>query len=103
MDGYYQPHLAIHHEYDHCPSNLDTSISEPSTESHRAAIMALFLNEGFDFNDLLSPYSVVASDFNIDLVLDDQGHTALHWAAALSNIPLLDRLLKKVHRSSYVV
>ncbi|KAJ2681502.1 transcriptional regulator swi6 [Coemansia sp. RSA 1285] len=33
------------------------------------------------------------SKVNVDLVIDDQGHTAVHWAAALARIQVLDLLL----------
>ncbi|SMN20595.1 similar to Saccharomyces cerevisiae YER111C SWI4 DNA binding component of the SBF complex (Swi4p-Swi6p) [Maudiozyma saulgeensis] len=33
------------------------------------------------------------SNFNIDFLVDDQGHTSLHWAAAMANIPLIQLLL----------
>ena len=32
-------------------------------------------------------------DFDVDFLIDDQGHTSLHWAAAMANIPLLQLLL----------
>jgi ankyrin repeat protein len=69
---------------------------EPSAERHRATIMALFLNNGPNSHEILRPHTVLPPDFDIDLILDDQGHTALHWAAALSNIQLLSMLLQKV-------
>ena len=28
-------------------------------------------------------------NFDVDFLIDDQGHTSLHWAAAMANIPLL--------------
>ncbi|KAJ1891348.1 transcriptional regulator swi6 [Kickxella alabastrina] len=34
-----------------------------------------------------------ASEVDVDLVIDDQGHTAVHWAAALARIHVLDLLL----------
>lgn len=33
------------------------------------------------------------SNFDIDFLIDDQGHTSLHWAVAMSNIPLIKVLL----------
>ncbi|KAI9503268.1 hypothetical protein BX070DRAFT_185834, partial [Coemansia spiralis] len=39
------------------------------------------------------PSSSQLSKVNVDLVIDDQGHTAVHWAAALARIQVLDLLL----------
>lgn len=71
--------------------------AEPASERHRSTIMALFLN-----NANCTPEeffsSPLPSDFDIDLVLDDQGHTALHWAAALANVRLMPYLLNRCAR-----
>lgn len=32
-------------------------------------------------------------NFGIDFLIDEQGHTSLHWAAAMANIPLIQLLL----------
>jgi regulatory protein SWI6 len=57
--------------------------------------MALFLNE--DRNNIpdLLTNPVPPSDLDIDLVIDDQGHTALHWAAALGRIQILKLLVER--------
>ena len=71
-------------------------IAEPSAERHRACIMSWFYNNNDNNNyEMLYPHTVIPFDFEIDLVLDTQGHTALHWAAALGNIGLLNLLIQK--------
>ncbi|TPX39083.1 hypothetical protein SeMB42_g03826 [Synchytrium endobioticum] len=63
-------------------------------ERHRAALMALFLNEDKDhLPELLT--NPAPPDLDVDLVIDDQGHTASHWAAALGRIPILRLLVEK--------
>lgn len=94
IDGYHHPPPEI--ELQHRRLGPNSPRLESSSERHRAEIMALFLNEGAITHDILSPHSILAGDFDIDMILDDQGHTALHWAAALANTPLLRRLLQKV-------
>jgi ankyrin repeat protein len=77
-------------------SQVALAATEPSAERHRTTIMALFVNSGNNSNyEILYPHSILPSDFDIDLVLDNQGHTALHWAAALGNIHLLTLLVQK--------
>ena len=69
---------------------------EPSAERHRACIMSWFYNSNNKNSyEMLYPHTMFPFDFEIDLVLDTQGHTALHWAAALGNIGLLNLLIQK--------
>lgn len=59
-----------------------------SHENDRSALMALFLDDDSGaFPDL--------ADIDIDLVIDDQGHTALHWAASLARIQTLEALIAR--------
>lgn len=64
-------------------------------EKYRSILMSIFLNDDTDqVPDLLAD-PTVPHDLDIDLVIDDQGHTALHWAAALARIPVLELLVQK--------
>ncbi|KAF9117195.1 transcriptional regulator swi6 [Mortierella sp. AM989] len=77
---------------------LEQSSEEPlleGAEKNRTILMSIFLNDEQDqipgmLTDPESP-----PDLDINLVIDDQGHTALHWAAALARIPVLDLLVQK--------
>ena len=43
-------------------------------------------------------------DFDIDAIIDDQGHTALHWAASLARMHLVEQLIElgaDIHRGNY--
>jgi ankyrin repeat protein len=97
MSGYYMdPYM---HAYPHSmppptQSPVALAATEPSSERHRSTIMSFFLNTN-DRHDSILLHSSLPPDFDIDLVLDDQGHTALHWAAALANINLLTQLIQK--------
>ncbi|KAF9401920.1 transcriptional regulator swi6 [Mortierella sp. AD011] len=64
-------------------------------EKYRTILMSIFLNDEQDQipGMLTDPESPPDLDFN--LVIDDQGHTAVHWAAALARIPVLDLLIRK--------
>jgi ankyrin repeat protein len=77
---------------------------EAKSERHRATLMATFLNEDpLAIPDLLlSPHS--PSDLDVNIMIDDQGHSALHWAAALGRMDILRLLLGKggdVHKVNY--
>ncbi|KAG0200112.1 transcriptional regulator swi6 [Mortierella sp. GBA30] len=64
-------------------------------EQYRNILMSTFLNDDQDpIPDLLTDPNTPA-DLDINLVIDDQGHTALHWAAALARIPILELLVQK--------
>ncbi|KAF9919088.1 transcriptional regulator swi6 [Lobosporangium transversale] len=65
------------------------------TEKYRTIMMSIFLNDDQDqIPDILAD-PISPPDFDINLVIDDQGHTALHWAAALARISILDLLVRK--------
>ncbi|KAF8976957.1 transcriptional regulator swi6 [Entomortierella lignicola] len=77
------------------PDQISEDLSLEGAEKHRAILMSIFLNDEEDqipgiLTDPESP-----PDLDINLVIDDQGHTALHWAAALARIPVLDLLVQK--------
>ncbi|KAF9968460.1 transcriptional regulator swi6 [Mortierella alpina] len=64
-------------------------------EQYRNILMSTFLNDDQDpIPDLLTDPSTPL-DLDINLIIDDQGHTALHWAAALARIPILELLVQK--------
>ena len=96
MNHHNQPAMSNGTQSPRHPDQGSISPMESSSERHRATIMALFLNNGPTSQEILGHHTLLAPDFDIDLILDDQGHTALHWAAALANIPLLGMLLHKV-------
>lgn len=78
------------------PQNLTQPAEQHQSERHRAAIMSLFLDTTSSVNqELLYPHTILPADFDIDLILDDQGHTATHWASALANISLLTLAIQK--------
>jgi hypothetical protein len=73
-------------------------------ERHRNALMAIFLNEDPSHIPELLKSQEIPQDFNTELVIDDQGHTALHWAAALAREQVVELLLKRganVLRTNY--
>jgi hypothetical protein len=72
------------------PDELDAH-----SERYRAALMAMFLNEDGGEDPPILAAADAPRDLDVDLVVDDQGHTSLHWAAALSRIHVLRLLLAK--------
>lgn len=53
---------------------------------------------GFDLD------AAMPTDFDVDMVIDDQGHTALHWACALAKMSLISQLIElgaDIHRGNY--
>ena len=65
-------------------------------ERYRPMLMSVFLNhEQHRLPDLLTqPQPPV--DLDPDLVIDDQGHTSVHWAAALARVNVLQLLVAKL-------
>ncbi|CAG8484628.1 8495_t:CDS:2 [Diversispora eburnea] len=80
-----------------------SEVSEPplttsdvdETERQRNVLMAIFLNEDPNqLPDLLSNPSS-PEDIDYDSVIDDHGHTALHWAASLARLQVMELLLTR--------
>ncbi|KAI8973752.1 hypothetical protein BDF20DRAFT_907173 [Mycotypha africana] len=71
------------------------SAEDPFYEDHRNLLMSVFLPDDHEEEapSLLST-AILTKDINIDLVIDEQGHTALHWAAALGRVRIVDLLIK---------
>jgi regulatory protein SWI6 len=89
------------------PSNLDPS--SPSKDPRRAAILAAICNHDdsgslFDlFRETVPIDGTVPIDVNI--VLDDQGHTALHIAASMGRLQTVGALIASgadIHRGNFL-
>lgn len=63
-------------------------------EHHRSLLMNIFLSDDPDDTPTLFSSAILTKDINIDLVIDEQGHTALHWAAALGRKRIVELLIK---------
>ncbi|KAJ1961533.1 transcriptional regulator swi6 [Dispira parvispora] len=81
------------------PSDIDLPLPEvealSTADRHRGVLMALFLD---DDRTGVPPAGLAAEEtdgLNFDLVIDDQGHTPLHWAAALGRNQLVEWLLER--------
>ncbi|KAI9475594.1 MAG: hypothetical protein EXX96DRAFT_609526 [Benjaminiella poitrasii] len=102
----------ISHSTEMLPSNLDLSSSAQTplpapieainegaaNERNRNLLMSIFLSDKPDqIPDLLSidSHSTGNNKFNIDMVIDDQGNTALHWATALARVNTVELLVSR--------
>jgi ankyrin repeat protein len=68
---------------------------EALIEKYRSTLMAIFLHDDPNYVPSFLSAPSLPPGFDIDLVIDDQGHTALHWAAALARVKVLRLLLAK--------
>jgi regulatory protein SWI6 len=66
---------------------------EEFDEHHRNLLMNIFLSDNPDDTPSALASTLLTNDVNIDLVIDEQGHTALHWAAALGRTKIVDLLI----------
>ncbi|KAK8846691.1 hypothetical protein IAR55_005778 [Kwoniella newhampshirensis] len=71
----------------------------------RSKLLSLFSTEGHvDVRALFGLAIDQPIDFDIDMVIDNQGHTALHWACALAKLSVIAQLIDlgaDVHRGNY--
>ncbi|TPX64730.1 hypothetical protein SpCBS45565_g05658 [Spizellomyces sp. 'palustris'] len=71
------------------------SVIETNAEKYRAMLMAMFVHEDpLYIPDMLSG-PTLPNDLDLDIVIDEQSHTSLHWAAALARINVVRVLLQK--------
>jgi ankyrin repeat protein len=66
---------------------------DPHHEHHRSILMNIFLTDDPNYTPNILTSSLLTHDINIDLVIDEQGHTALHWASALGRPKVVDLLI----------
>ena len=85
-------------EYTLTPSASVTSLPEIPQEHnpyrHRGILLNIFNNHDPNYvPDFLTIHT--PSDLDINITIDEQGNTALHWAATLARIPLMNVLINK--------
>ncbi|SMN18241.1 similar to Saccharomyces cerevisiae YER111C SWI4 DNA binding component of the SBF complex (Swi4p-Swi6p) [Maudiozyma saulgeensis] len=75
-------------------SNDDNTIETLNATDYKEALLQVLATENTDkqTEKLISKLYYPPSDFDINFIIDDQGHTALHWATALANVPLVKLL-----------
>ncbi|KAI8067947.1 hypothetical protein BC940DRAFT_333169 [Gongronella butleri] len=73
------------------PPNLAPSPNDnPADGPNRTLLMSIFLSDDTsNVGDILRQ----AHNLNIDMVLDEQGNTALHWAASLARVETIEQLI----------
>lgn len=80
------------------PFTLDPLTSESSeAEEHAKGIVTqIFLSaETTSLLDAVGGDEEALKNVNLDVPIDELGHTALHWAAALARTPLVDELVSR--------
>ncbi|TXT09342.1 uncharacterized protein COLE_03276 [Cutaneotrichosporon oleaginosum] len=92
------------------PSNFRLS-SKPfkprlSAESHRRRqqLLSLFQTNNADVRQVFELAADATPDWDIDMVIDEQGHTALHWACSLGRMGVIKQLIElgaDIHRGNY--
>ncbi|KAG0150108.1 hypothetical protein CROQUDRAFT_720629 [Cronartium quercuum f. sp. fusiforme G11] len=68
----------------------DENASSPSSSKYARAILDYFVSESGQIPEfLINP----PNDFDPNVMIDDDGHTALHWACAMGRIKIIKLLL----------
>jgi ankyrin repeat protein len=84
---------------------LSTKPSRPKPSSHtaRSDLLGLF-SEDLDINVQQRLGAVDDASFDIDMIIDEHGHTALHWAASLARVSVVKQLVElgaDIHRGNF--
>ncbi|KAK9768201.1 transcriptional regulator swi6 [Basidiobolus ranarum] len=75
-------------------SNAAKEIPNPS-DPYRTALMGIFMSDQpTELPEILNRPDPPA-EFSFDLSIDEQGHSAVHWAAALGHVEVLEQLISK--------
>ncbi|WVW78792.1 hypothetical protein I302_100754 [Kwoniella bestiolae CBS 10118] len=83
-----------------------------NTSKTRSRLLSLFSTTSVDAGDdevnVRQVFGLGADElpdtFDIDMVIDNQGHTALHWACALSKLSIIKQLIElgsDIHRGNF--
>lgn len=79
--------------------------AHPSTTKTRTKLLAAFSSdEPVDLRASLGITDSNDADVDVDMIIDDQGHTALHWATALAKSSLTTQLIDigaDINRGNY--
>jgi regulatory protein SWI6 len=83
-------------ENPNAPFTLDPlSVYVAEGEHSKEIITQIFLSQDIEsLADAVGGESALA-DVNLDVSIDEMGHTALHWASALARIPLVKELVRR--------
>ncbi|CAO3587300.1 unnamed protein product [Absidia cylindrospora] len=84
------------------PPASESTVSDSSAQAkHRAILMSIFLSDDTGgVSDLLK----TSGGIDLNMVLDEQGNTALHWAASLARFNTVEQLTKygaDINRQNY--
>ncbi|KAI9013607.1 hypothetical protein DFJ74DRAFT_291973 [Hyaloraphidium curvatum] len=71
---------------------IPNSLLITPTEQHRTLLMAIFLNDAP--NTVPALLANPPPELDLNMAIDEHGHTALHWAAALARMSIVDLLLQ---------
>ncbi|CAO0789772.1 unnamed protein product [Mucor circinelloides] len=100
-------HSHTHTSASHMPSIKAEEVSQPrqtteeaineavANERNRSVLMSIFLSDKPDQIPDLLKNQHGKSGFNIDMVIDELGNTALHWATALARTNTVQLLVNK--------
>lgn len=66
-----------------------------ANERDRSILMSIFLSDKPEHIPDLLKNTQGKPGFNIDMVIDEQGHTALHWATALARVKTVELLVTR--------
>ncbi|KAI8887354.1 apses-domain-containing protein [Backusella circina FSU 941] len=81
----------------------ELNLEEGQDQSYAHQLLHYFVSQETDIPPLLLQ-SPPPADFDADVIIDDEGHTSLHWAAAVGRLKLVERLIElgaDIYRVNY--
>jgi ankyrin repeat protein len=81
----------------------ELNMEEGQEKSYAHQLLHYFVSQDTELPALLL-LSPPPADFDVDVIIDDEGHTSLHWAAAVGRLKLVERLIElgaDIYRVNY--
>ncbi|KAI8880472.1 apses-domain-containing protein [Backusella circina FSU 941] len=75
--------------------SIETYNADATNERNREILMSIFVDDDPQKIPQFLKNFQPKSNFNINIVIDEQGHTALHWAASLARTMTVELLVSK--------
>ncbi|OZJ04070.1 hypothetical protein BZG36_03402 [Bifiguratus adelaidae] len=69
--------------------------NESRGERYRSSLMAIFVHEDPNYIPEVLTEPHPPHDLDLEIIIDDEGNTCLHWAAALGKLRVVELLLQK--------
>ena len=77
-------------DYNKTDDEMDEDMNDPRENTYARQLLRYFMRGDRELPEILINKP---KDLDINIIIDDEGHTSLHWAAALGDLEVVEMLL----------